>query len=157
MELQKAVKIANQTVEELRPYCDKIEIAGSVRRKVEFPNDIEIVCIPTPCKLYELKDFVDRWRRIKGQVGGRYTQRMLCEGIKLDLFFTCEDNFGLIFLIRTGSASYSKDMMGSTVRQKGYRVKDGFLWLDGRMVSVPTEQDFYKIMKLPFVEPEFRT
>lgn len=33
-------------VEELRPFCQRIEMAGSIRRKCEFVNDIEIVAIP---------------------------------------------------------------------------------------------------------------
>jgi len=46
MLLAEARKLAEQMVERLRPACDKIEIAGSVRRGKPEVKDIEIVCLP---------------------------------------------------------------------------------------------------------------
>lgn len=44
--LAEAKKVAEELVEEMHPYCDRIAIAGSIRREKEFVNDIEIVAIP---------------------------------------------------------------------------------------------------------------
>jgi len=38
--------VASIVTERLRPYCQRIEVAGSIRRKTKFVNDIEIVAIP---------------------------------------------------------------------------------------------------------------
>ena len=46
MDLGEAQKIANEVVNQLSPYCDKVEIAGSIRRQKPTVNDIDIVLIP---------------------------------------------------------------------------------------------------------------
>lgn len=46
MMLEEAQYLAGQIVQELTPYCSKIEVAGSIRRGKLAPKDIEIVCIP---------------------------------------------------------------------------------------------------------------
>ena len=46
MTLAYAREMADALVELLAPACERIEIAGSVRRKKKSPNDVEIVAIP---------------------------------------------------------------------------------------------------------------
>ena len=46
MELYEARVITEDLLAYQRPYCERIEIAGSVRRRRPQVNDIEIVCIP---------------------------------------------------------------------------------------------------------------
>lgn len=41
-----AFRIAEQLVELFAPLCDRIEIAGSIRRQKPLVGDIEIVCVP---------------------------------------------------------------------------------------------------------------
>ena len=47
MELEKARAIASEVVKRLSPYCQRIEVAGSVRRKKAQVNDIDLVLIPS--------------------------------------------------------------------------------------------------------------
>jgi DNA polymerase/3'-5' exonuclease PolX len=44
--LARAVSIAETTRAALAPHCERIAIAGSVRRRRSFVGDIELVCIP---------------------------------------------------------------------------------------------------------------
>lgn len=46
MSLRQARATAFEMVEALRPYCHRVEVAGSVRRGRDWINDIEIVAIP---------------------------------------------------------------------------------------------------------------
>lgn len=47
MNLAQASALAGQLVEKLAPFCERIEVAGSVRRrKLEGIKDIELVAIP---------------------------------------------------------------------------------------------------------------
>lgn len=46
MNLREAQTIADALVGEMAPFCHRIEIAGSIRRKVSQVKDIEIVAIP---------------------------------------------------------------------------------------------------------------
>ena len=111
MEYNKALKIAEDVKYHLSAYCERIEIAGSIRRRKPEVKDIEIVAIPKP---YDVGLFasgiatvVSKWQKVKGELPCKYTQRILPEGIKLDLFFAEPGNWGLIYAIRTGSADYS--------------------------------------------------
>ncbi len=46
MRFEKAYSIAERVMKLLKPFCDRIEIAGSLRREKEEVKDIEIVAIP---------------------------------------------------------------------------------------------------------------
>ncbi|GAG61632.1 unnamed protein product, partial [marine sediment metagenome] len=46
MELERAQRTAEAVVKQLSPYCKKIAVAGSVRRKKPWPKDIDLVLIP---------------------------------------------------------------------------------------------------------------
>ncbi|GAI23919.1 unnamed protein product [marine sediment metagenome] len=43
MELERAQKIASEVITRLAPYCKKIEVAGSVRRRKPRVKDIDFV------------------------------------------------------------------------------------------------------------------
>ena len=156
-----AKKIADSIVELLRPHCDRIEIAGSIRRKKSIVGDIEIVAIPKPYDtgLFEsgIATVVNRWKKVKGDLPCKYTQRILPEGIKLDLFFAEPGNFGLIYAIRTGSAEYSHKVLATGWVKKGYKSEGGYLYNDGRQREIPEEEDLFRLIGIPFVEPELRS
>jgi len=118
MELKQAQEIANELKLLLSPYCEKIEIAGSIRRKKEFVKDIEIVCIP---KRDSIKDLfgseietihsfhavLSKFVINKGNIrNGKYIQ-FQTQGINVDLFTATKENFGLTLAVRTGSANFS--------------------------------------------------
>src|SRR3989344_4154112 len=86
-----AYAIALDVQEQLKPYCERIEIGGSIRRKKSEIGDIELVLIPKPYTtgLSEsgIATIVNKWKQVKGELEfgkTRYTQRMLPSGIKLD-------------------------------------------------------------------------
>jgi hypothetical protein len=53
MTLERAREMAGALVELLAPACQRIEIAGSVRRKKPDPNDIELVAVPIVGAMYQ--------------------------------------------------------------------------------------------------------
>lgn len=156
MQIEQAEIIANKYVELLKPFCKRIEIAGSIRRKKPKVKDIEIVCIRDTKKLRLFVDEVDKLRKMKGEPLGKYTQRNLPEGINLDLFMCNENNWGLIFAIRTGSADFSHDVLGNGWVKAGYKSVDGMLMKDGKKISVLEEKDLFDLIGLNYVQPELR-
>lgn len=156
--------IAKLVLELLRPHCVRCEIAGSIRRKKSEIKDIEIVAIPKPYEigLFEngIASVVNQWQKVKGELEygkSKYTQRVLPEGIKLDLFFAEEDNWGNILLIRTGDWEFSKKFMGVLLPQQGYKQEDGFLTYNGKQISCPEENDLFLKAGIKYIEPEKRT
>ena len=166
MNLQKAKTIANGICSELAPHCDRIAIGGSIRRQKAEVGDIEVVCIPVMVKVGlfgdipevspEFCQLVNRWTAVKGSPKGKYTQRILPEGIKLDLFMATPDNWGLIFAIRTGSKRFSHLNLASRWVELGYKSVNGMLVRNGKRIPVKEEQDLFDVLKIGWREPKER-
>jgi DNA polymerase/3'-5' exonuclease PolX len=157
MILEQAETIATRYVELLRPYCSRIEVAGSVRRKKPEVHDIELVAIPTDAVNMQFKlEWESGSRRLKG--GSKYQQYALPEGINLDLFLvTPPAQFGVIFTLRTGPAEFSTWCV--TRRALGGRlpkfamVNSGAVWVKEQIVPMPEEIDFLSFLGLGLLEP----
>lgn len=169
MELFKAKNTANKYKDLLSEYCDRCEIAGSIRREKSEVKDIELVCIPKSIpimessffsedvKKSELRDMdfiktVNSFERIKGNAEGKYVQIKLPEGINLDLFITSKEQWGVIFMIRTGSAEFSKRMV-TEIKKYGYRVENGFLMKKDKIIPCYEEKDFFMYTEQNYIQP----
>ena len=160
MKLDKAMAIAERVKTQLMPYCDRIEIAGSIRRHKPEVGDIEVVLIPKP---YDIGLFasgialiVNTWTKVRGELPCKYTQRMLPDGIALDLFSATKKNWGLIYAIRTGSADYSHRVLACGWVRNGYKSANGMLSRNGVVVQVHEEHDLFRLAGVQWVEPEAR-
>jgi DNA polymerase/3'-5' exonuclease PolX len=169
MEHKKALEIAEATLERLRPHCHRCEIAGSIRRMKPEVKDIEIVAIPKSFEVGLLESgiasVVNTWECVKGhllpfngkgELPCKYTQRILPEGIKLDLFFANKLNWGYIYAIRTGSSDFSRKVLATGWVKQGYKGIGGHLTLDGKIVPVPEESDLFRILGIPYANPQHR-
>ena len=178
MNYAEALHIAEKLKADLAPYCERIEIAGSVRRKKpENIKDIEIICIPKmfvrertlmgddvlgSCLDVAIATILIReWGAKCIKNGGKYKQVEL-PWSKLDLFITTPECWGVIFAIRTGPADYSKWLV--TPRKWGgalparYMVRDGRVWdSDPEALDTPEEDDFFAALELEMPEPWERT
>lgn len=157
-----AKAIADELIDVLQPYCKKIEVAGSVRRKKEEVKDIEICLVPDNAnKLFNmlgkyLLDLNPKFSYIKN--GTRYKQ-FVYRGCQVDMFIAREDNWGLIYLMRTGSAEFSAKMLArwKKVTGGGYS-KEGYLYnANNEIFYTPEEEDMFRLCKMEFVEPELRS
>ena len=155
-----AFKIASAVLEQLKSCCIRAEIAGSVRRKKSEVGDIEIVAIPKPFEigLFQsgIATVVNQWEKVKGELPCKYTQRILPSGIKLDLFFAEEENFGYIFAMRTGSADYSHKVLANGWVREGFKSEGGYLVREGERYEVREEEDLFKLIGVRYVPPEDR-
>jgi DNA polymerase/3'-5' exonuclease PolX len=151
---------ANRVKELLAPHCYRCEIAGSIRREAAMVSDIEIVAIPKPYDvgLFEsgIATVVKRWEKVKGELPCKYTQRILSDGIILDLFFAIPENWGLILAIRTGSAEFSHKILANRWVRYGYKSENGMLIKDGEKIPVQEESDLFKILGMNWIEPKER-
>lgn len=142
MKLSEARNIAVNTCYLLQPFCEKINIAGSIRRKQEFVKDIEIVCLPKLAAIVETDlfgaskhtfqrspDFINEVLKIgqviKGKPDGKYMQIRLDGGV-LDLFIPDASDYYRQYAIRTGSAQFSQMVIATGWLKKGWcGTKDG--------------------------------
>jgi len=117
-----------------------------------FDNIIEST--ETPVEGY-LK-IVNSLPAVRGTATGKSTQRILPEGINLDIFTAVKDNWGFIFAIRTGSAEYSHRILANGWVKAGYKGVDGMLTVYNKPVPVYEEEDLFKLIGIPWIKPELR-
>ena len=175
--LREARQLAAILVSDLQPHCDRIEVAGSIRRGKEWVNDIELVAIPKQVRAAAVEDlfgdagipagterdpgFVAVVKRyadtlVKGKPAtGRYVQFITRTGIKVDLFTATRDNWGYILAIRTGSAEFSQSLAWRW-KKMGYEGQDGMLTRFGKPVPLKEERDLFDLIQLPWVQPQDR-
>lgn len=175
----------------LRGSCERLSIAGSIRRGREDVGDIELVAIPIietvpegmfdEGKVNRLTEAVDRLidegvlasHPTDPKRGDRYSKLMLRgAGLQVDLFSATTDTWGLILLIRTGPADYSREFVTDLRRRHlhaaggelhrggmGCRVERGRLYpcqAVPDVIPTPEEEDVYAAAGLPYVPPEER-
>lgn len=153
MKLEDGKKSANDFIKQIRSCCLKIQIAGSIRRGKPEVHDIEICAIPK--NLFRLKEIMDRQLYIKGRFPSKYSQ-IRYQSAKIDIFWCSKDNWGNIYLIRTGPWQFSKWIMGARSRQVGLRQRDGYLWRGKEKLSCPEERDVFRLLEIGYIKPNLR-
>lgn len=180
--LTTARAIAEKIIADITPYCVRCDIAGSVRREKPLVKDIEIVCIPKfaevpgPVDLFGEKMLAEnilqkhleakttvRWIKpgtsviedwpLKPQA--KYWRGLMPNGIKLDIFLARPENWGMIYLLRTGSFEFNIALATHAKRLRR-PIRDGRIWVDRVARDTPEEQDVFNWLGLAWVEPRDR-
>lgn len=161
--LHEAQVLAEKYKQLLAPHCDRIEVAGSIRRRMPKVKDIELVIIPKPYEAMGMfqsgiATVINEWPKVKGELPCKYTQRVLPEGIMLDIFFCQALNWGLIYLIRTGSWEFSKRMVGTWLPMEGYKSVNGELihLQTAEVMPILEEEQLFELAKMKFIQPQNR-
>ncbi len=168
---QIAHAVARRIVGELKPACDRIEIAGSLRRGNNTVHDIDIVLLPKEAPesfsldsstLLEglLSQLVERGSLTP--VRGR--EKIKCfvatkTGIPVDVYVAKRETWATLLLIRTGSKEHNIKLaqrakeLGMKLRASG----DGIEHANGDLLRVKAEEEVFALLSLPYVRPEERT
>jgi DNA polymerase (family 10) len=173
-----ALAVADEFLAYLMPFCDRIAIAGSLRRRKPDVGDIEILYIPGTeeredvSKLFEKKTvnlvdeelaslveegFLERRKNSLGrEVYGEKNKLMrhVPSGIPVDLFAATTDNWWSLFVCRTGPAELNVHIC-SAAQAKGWKWKpyEGFTDEAGRIHYPKSEQEVFAFVGLGFIEP----
>jgi len=180
MNYEQAAAVARDVVERLAPWCKRIEIAGSIRRKKREPKDVEIVFWPrevasamtlfdvhkTPATDRVIADLVEEgfWafdEKVKRN-GPRYKRLIhTASGAVIELFRADADNWGYIYALRTGPGDFNKVIVSKPwqggVLPLEIKVDQGYVYRRGVRVSVPDEATFFELWELPCIPPEERS
>ena len=166
---------AHKLLDLLEPVCERIEIAGSIRRQCLEVGDIEIVAIPKPtwdlfgnrkwdtstiiARVFDL----DQRNLLRGPEEPLFTKRgewyakFRAFGMDVDLFMTTPEKWGCIYMIRTGSADFSKRMM--TKQSRGGECPDHLYFREGRLwdgeyaLQTPEEDDVFRLLGVNWLDP----
>ena len=179
--LAQAEEVASRLVAIMSPVCERIEIAGSMRRRRGMVGDIEICMISAieeravglfgesegismqyeHAKLLRAEGvLVDRLDVRGCACFGPHYQRVLYDGVAADIFVFEAAQWGVGFAIRTGSADFSKRLVTPRAYggylQAGQQCKGWRLWDRGRIIETREETDFFNAIGLDWVCPEDR-
>ena len=180
--LAEATEVAEELITLLRPNCERIEVAGSVRRQKARVGDVELLAVSKTSPSYlnvrpdrprleyvhldarvlELitKDILRYRLNKKGsRTYGRLNKLLVHvpSGIGVDLFSTTTENWGMSLVVRTGSASFCIQVM-SRLKALGHsgHAYGGITLKSGEEIDCPTEEEVFRILGWAWMDPQQR-
>lgn len=145
------IKLANKMINSLKPFCSKIELVGSIRRKEKNPVDIDIVLIPkNKVKLEEFMKTMGKFIQ-----GGEQKSRWRVEGVNVELYYTNLNEWGAA-LLAYSSRLGSGIGLRMVAKRKGLRLSQHGLFRKGKKIAGRTEQEIYHTLGRPWKKPENR-
>ena len=155
--LDRAEKIAEAIVKRLAPYCMKIEVAGSIRRRKPQVRDIDIVLIPSdPWNLHQ--EILSLCQPFAPKASGSKIMRIQVMSTQVDIYFADEATWATLLLIRTGSAE-NNIRLASLAKKKGWHLAasgDGLFNELGERIAGDSERSIFEALGLKYQEPEDR-
>ena len=159
IKLEVAEKVANDVIDYLRPMCERIEIAGSIRRKKPTVHDIDIVALPNPEYCFKNLQEILEDKGAETVLSGNKLIKQNFRGVQVDIYGATENNFEVIFLIRTGSAEHNKLLCQKAIA-KGLRLKFDLGLMSvagqGQNIVANTEEGILSYLFGAFIPPEKR-
>ncbi len=164
MQLATGQRFAEKIASELSPFCDKIEIAGSIRRRCPVVNDIDLVILAKDKAA--IKARCRRSCQVKTD-GDLNFIAITSTGIQIDIFFATPatadmfsplpSNWGSLFLCRTGSRAHNIYLVehAKTIGLT-WSPYAGVYDSDMKLLASETEESIFEALQLPFKTPEER-
>ena len=141
-------KLAEKLVLGLKPFCKKIQVAGSIRSKKENPFDIDIVLIPKNRE--KLEEFLKtKGRRIQG---GEHESTWKIESVKVELYYTIEDEWGATLLAYSGEKGPNIGLR-KIAKKKGFLLNNHGLFKNGKKIASKSETDIYHALGRHYKKP----
>jgi len=181
---QEALAVASALVEELESRCERIAIAGSLRRRKPTVGDVELVFVPkevqrpapgelfgeytVPVDLVEERlqellaaGVLEKRLSVKGRPSWGAQNRLavhVASGMPVDLFATTSRCWHNYLVCRTGSAESNLRIAIAAQRMgwKWHPYADGFETRTGQWRRVTCEEDVFRLVGLPYLEPHER-
>jgi len=168
MEIEKAKGIAEKIKAVLESSCERIVIAGSIRRQKPDVGDLELLCIP---KYIDGVDMLDakiqtmiyfdmlgyRLNKLGSKVYGAKNKLLLHRpsGIGVDIFSTTEECWPVALVVRTGGEKTNKEIASRALERgiKFHAYGRGFTRADGSELICQSEADVFKAVGLAYREP----
>lgn len=145
------IKLAKEIVKNIKLYCKKIEIVGSIRRHEENPKDIDIVLIPKNKEKIE-EILIEKGKKI---MGGDKKTVFLINGINVELYYTVEKEWGAA-LVAYSSKKGAEIGLRVIAKKRGFKLNQYGLFKNNKFVAGRTEKDIYKKLKRKLKRPENR-
>lgn len=158
MKLGIAKEIAREFIEHIEELCERVEIAGSIRRQCREVNDIDLVVIPKGPFMAKLIT-----EHMKGKLWrlthtGKKIVRLTFKGKQIDIYIADQNTWATLLLIRTGSKENNIRLAQEAILE-GYQLKadgSGLFNSNGERIAGDNEQSIYEELGLIYQPPEER-
>jgi DNA polymerase (family 10) len=157
--LSRAIPVAEEIVAALRahPSSDRVEVAGSLRRRADSVKDLDIIATASdPAALARTLGEMELVESVlqSGDAGARVTTHT---GVRVDLKVVEPDQFGNVLQHFTGSKAHNVALRESAVR-RGLHVSEYGILDDatGETTRCATEEEVYERLGLAWIPPELR-
>jgi len=157
--LHHATAIGHEMIEFLKKSSaiDRLDIAGSLRRRKETIGDIDILVTST--KPEEVMDWVASYPRIDHVImkGPTKTSIHLSNNIQVDIRVVEEKSYGAALQYFTGSKEHNVSMRALSLK-KGYKLNEyGLFKKDNEeYITGEDETKIYEALDLSYIPPELR-
>lgn len=179
---QTGMSVAAELCAVLEPACEKIAVAGSLRRGKQAIGDLELLFIgktesrPDPDNMFgavsvnladeaiaalEKSGVLERRENINGSTTygpKNKLMRHVKTGLPVDLFATTPENWCVSLVIRTGSKETNLRLTtgaqkrGRSLMAYGCGVRES----DGNIIPATSEQHVFELCGVEYLEPEKR-
>lgn len=151
MILERAQKIAEAVVKRLTPYCKKIEVVGSIRRRKPWVKDIDLVLIPSD--LWNLQHEVLGLGQTRA--AGKKLMRVMAGDTQIDIYIAEPETWATLLLVRTGSTE-NNIRLCSRAKEMGWHLHAdgaGLFNEKGERIAGDSEISIYNALGLAYREP----
>lgn len=168
LSLGEAQVIGNSVIDALRVACDRIEIAGSIRRKRPLVHDVDLVVIPIGKWLKNKKGEIEpfpnnnHWfdipriiKDLNGEIvnSGPKIITAIVEDFQIDINCAREDNWGILYLLKTGPQEFNVQLCNRASRlMRKLKVYSG-IWKGEERFPAETEEDIFMALELEPIHP----
>jgi DNA polymerase (family 10) len=160
MKLQEAEQLAFKILQAIEPCCERVQVAGSVRRRHGEPNDIDIVLIPKPFMWNQIQPLMRAELDARQGIAGSQIIRMYIpfanvpDGqVQVDFYAATEKTWGVLLLIRTGSTEHNLRLCTHAKALGMMLSASRGVIENGEVVASRTEEEIFKALILPYVAP----
>jgi DNA polymerase (family 10) len=152
------------------PGVERLEVAGSYRRRVETVGDIDLLAIANDAEAV-MERFTSYPKVTQVQMSGSTRGRVsLQSGLEVDLRILTEPSYGAALVYFTGSKEHNIKLRKRAI-ERGLRLSEYGVFEEegdeeevsgerdpwaGEQVAGRTEEDVYATVELPWIAPELR-
>jgi DNA polymerase (family 10) len=159
--------LAFKILQAVEPFGEKVQIAGSIRRRKGRINDVDLVIQPKPeCAAWlniikQIRSEFDAVTEKQGEkLAVMYIPFSSKQGqgyVQVDLYRATRATFGILLLVRTGSKEHNVHLCNVALA-KGMRLlySLGLVDKDCKVIAGKTEEEVFEALGLPFVVPQDR-
>jgi len=169
LERSEVEPLAFKVLTTIEPMCQRVQIAGSIRRFRPLINDIDVVLEPRPVSvnldswLQIIKTIRHEFDAVTAQQGPKiarfhipFASKKGRGHVQLDLYRASPETYGILLLVRTGSREYNISLCNLAI-QRGMRLEySRGLIKNGNVIAARTEEEVFAALGLPFVPPRNR-